>query len=414
MVDTFPVKTSNPKIVSEMLLPLLLGSGVLNRKELETAKKVAVELELSLEEAIVDSGMVDEDDMKVPMEALSRVEAKKITLDLAIRAVRIALHKKVTLDDAITAIGDVHKSTGVVVTATNDLTKILLASNIIDRDQLGKALKKSSDSSTMIGHLLVLSEVVTVKSMLAALNAIHMVRDVGLDPDKAVQGMRYANGRDITFEQALFELGFFIHPDSKDIRIEELFHMSGIISPSDLAECMEIELFKKKDFGQILLERGMITNDQLDSARTLLASIGRGTLRPYQAAQALSDVCRLDKDVYATIAEFQLLYKPDTNDRLGDLLVEGGACSREQMEKAFSMASESAVKIGSVLLKSKIIKETTLYDALRVQTLFRFGYIDRPTMIALLSYCVNNKTNLDGALEEMGINVPSRMQWTWV
>ncbi|MBZ0188497.1 MAG: hypothetical protein K8F91_19775, partial [Candidatus Obscuribacterales bacterium] len=172
--------------------------------------------------------------------------------------------------------------------------------------------------------------------------------------------------------------------------------------------------FKEKDFGQILLERGMITDDQLDSAKTLLNSISRGTLRPFQAARALAGVCREEKDVYAAIAEFQLLHKPDTNDRLGDLLVEGGACTREQMEKAFSQASDSSIKIGSVLLKSKIIKEATLYDALRVQTLFRFGFIDRPLMLSLLQHCVDNKVNLDAALTETETNVPSRMQWTWV
>ncbi|MEZ4543994.1 MAG: hypothetical protein R3C24_08835, partial [Cyanobacteriota/Melainabacteria group bacterium] len=104
-----------------MLSPLLLGSGLIQRKELDTARKVAKDLDISVEEALVDSGMITEEHMELPINALKQVEDRKITLDLAIRAVRIAVQKQIDLEEAIASIKKVHQNTSVVVTAANEL-----------------------------------------------------------------------------------------------------------------------------------------------------------------------------------------------------------------------------------------------------------------------------------------------------
>lgn len=406
--------TQNKNIVSEMLPPLLLGSGLIQRKELDAAKKVAKDLDISVQDALVDTGMVTSEDMEIPISALKQVEDRKITLDLAIRAVRVAIQTNVELEKAIQAVGKLHSSTGVVVTAANELTQILLGAKMISREQLGEALKVTQDSQMMVGQVLLLDKHLTIKGLLAALNAVLFMRELKLDKDKAAQGLRYANQKNFSFEQALFELGFFIHPEKKDLRIDELFYMAGLVTDRDMAEALEIKLFKNKEFGQILVERALITPDQLESAKTLQNSISKGTLRAFQVIEALQSICNEDKDVYAAIAEYQLLHKPDTNDRLGDLLVDSESCTREQLEDALTKASESAVKVGSILLKTGIIKESSLYTALRLQTLLRFGCMDRKTIVEILKLCVENELELDPVLEENDIRVPSRMQWTWV
>lgn len=397
-----------------MLVPLLLGGGVLTRNELEEAKNIATELNLSLEEALVRSGIADKEKLDAPTEALKQVEEKKISLDLAIRAVRLVGQKKVSLDEAVKSIEKVHHQTHIVVSAANELTQLLLSAKMLSREDLGDAIKKSQEASMMIGQYLVLEEKVTVGGLIAALKGVLMIRDSNLDKEKAAQGLRYANQREITFEQALFELGFFIHPDSKTTRIGELFDMAGLLSQEEEAECLEIELFKKKAFGQILLERGMVTQEQLESAITLLASISNGTLKPHQAAEGLQKVVKEDNDVYATIATFQLLHKGDANARLGDMLVDAEICTRQELEQAMKATTDSAIKIGSALLKSKLLSEPLLYIALRLQTLLRFGYINRATAVDLLKHCKQKDAKLEDAFVELKVRVPSRMQWTWV
>jgi len=98
-----------------MLVPLLLGGGVLTRSELEEAKNIAAELNLSLEEALVRAGIAEKEKLDAPTEALKQVEDKKISLDLAIRAVRLVGQKKMTLDEAVKSIEKVHHQTHTVV-----------------------------------------------------------------------------------------------------------------------------------------------------------------------------------------------------------------------------------------------------------------------------------------------------------
>ncbi|MBX9667268.1 MAG: hypothetical protein K2X93_06600, partial [Candidatus Obscuribacterales bacterium] len=259
------------------LVPILLGSGVLSKNEVEAGTKLAKELDLDLVEALVEAGITEEENLQVPMKALQQVEEKKITLDLAIRAVRLVVQNKVTLEEAIKSIEKLHQQTHIVVSATNEMTQLLLSAKVVSREELGNAIKAAQEAGMMVGQWLRTDGNLATRDLYSALSAVLMVRESGLDKEKAAQGMRYARQREVTFEQALFELGFFIHPDAKTTRIGELFEMAGLISADEMTECLEIELFKKKQFGQVLIERGLVTRDQLESAETLLGSINKGT-----------------------------------------------------------------------------------------------------------------------------------------
>ncbi len=405
--------TSSKDTSASPLVPILLGGGVLSRDQVEAGTKLAKELDMELHEALVDAGITEADKLEPSIKALKQVEDKKITLDLAIRAVRLTIQNNVSLEEAIKSIEKLHQQTHIVVSATNELTQLLMSAKMLTRENLGTALKNSQDAGMMVGQWLLTDNQLTTKELYTALSAVLMIRETGLEKEKAAQGLRYAKKREISFEQALFELGFFIHPDAKTTRVGELFEMAGLIGLDEMSECLEIELFKKKPFGQILVERGIVNRDQLESAETLQGSVAKGTLRPYQAAEALRRVLKEDKDVYASIAEYQLLHKADTNTRLGDLLVEAEVCKREELEQAMAK-TDSAVKIGKLLLDSKLLTEDVLYKTLRVQTLLRFGYVPRHRAVELLKHAVSKNVTLDEALETLEIRVPPRMQWSWV
>ena len=289
-----------------------------------------------------------------------------------------------------------------------------MASGLTTKEQLEEAKDKAKESSMLVGQTLLLDGTVKIDNLLNALNAVVMIREQGLDKGKAANAVKVAMKREVTFEQALFENGDFIHPDSRSVRLGELFDMARLISRDDLAECMEIELFGETELGMVLLERNMVSEEQLDSAKTLQGSISGGTLVPYQAADTLRQVCLENQDVYATIATYQLLHKADSNDRLGDLLIGASALTEEQLQKALKLGKEESIKIGVALLKSEVVDEPILYAALRLQTLIRFGYVPRTRAIELLKLCFEKKVKLEQAFAELDIRVPSRMQWTWV
>lgn len=397
----------------QVLLSLWEGSGLVSKDDLADYKCISKDLQISVTQAIKSSGLVTDFGLALSNEAQRQVLAQEVTPDLAIRALRIAVQGRMSFPAAVDQARKLHQKTQVVVSATNLLTELMLESGMLTKEALGPLLVLSHESSVMIGQVMTLNKVISSENLLSVLNAILMIREEAISKETAVKGLKHAYRQDISLEQALFELGLFVHPDSKTTRIGELFVMADLMSKAALAECLEIELFKEKQFGQILLERGLATNEQLHCAVSLLSSISNEELLPYQAAVALREVVQEDKNIYACLAELKASQE-NSDSRLGDILVDSGICQKDSIESALSNQSDSAVKVGSLLLKSKILSEPMLYKALRLQTALRLGYVSRTNAVKLLKGCFESESSLESVCEECSSYIPSRMQWTWV
>ena len=397
----------------QVLLTLWEGSGLVKSEDIADYKVISKDLKIPLTQAIESSGLVTELGLKLSMEARKKIMTEGLSPDLALRALRIAMQRKMNLATAIQEAEKLHQKTQVVVSATNKLTDLMIKAKMLTSKDLGPLLVISHESSVMIGQVMVMNKVISSDNLLSVLNAILMIKETNLKEEDAVKGLRHAYREQISFEQALFELGLFVAPDSKTTRIGELFLMSGLISADDLAECLEIELFKEKQFGQILLERGLATTEQLHNAVSLLSCISEGEMKPYQAATALYKVCREEANIYAVMAEMKAIPKSE-DTRVGNLLVKAGICSAENIDEAVSSNQKSDVKIGSILLKSGIINDKILFIALRMQTAQRLGYISPKNSVLVLRECFDQEITLEKACHQISIYVPSRMQWTWV
>ena len=398
---------------SELLIKLLRAGGLVSDSDVEDFKSIARELKIPFSQAIINSGLLNEHNLKICIEAHQRVQQRELKSDLAIRAVRVAVQKKCSLNAAITSVKKLHQTTRVTVPLANELTRLLLEADVIKQEQLGYLMKKAEEASMMVGQILVLEGFLETSGILAALNAVRMLRDEGLTKDKAIKALTLAFRNKVSFEQALFELGFFNHPDAKSMSVAELFTMARVLSPKGLAECYEIELFKKKHFGQILLERGLATKKHLESSIMLLSMVSRDELKPYQAASVLRKVCKENKTLEESCQE-EDQSDDHSSHRLGDLIVEAGIIGRDKLETVVTANPDNSVKVGSSLLKANLLDENTLFAALRLQTLYRLGYLSRPYTTGLLKYCSMEGKNLDHALVDKEVFVPSRMQWTWI
>lgn len=402
--------------ISDTFLTLLTNGNVVKLADLQEAQGIASELSIPLPKAIVMSGVATKERIDLAHEAQTRVETKVVSLDLAIRALRLAVLSNVDLDTAFTTLARVHKNTNQVVSLTNDLTALLLAAKLISAEQLGEAIKYSQDSKLLIGHTLVVLKFIDNATLNAALHAVLLLRQKVIDKDKAAQGLRYANRREITIEQSLFELGFFVPPKAETMRLSELVLMAELLSPADLVECLEVELFKSKPFGQVMLEQGLISQSQLNAAIELQGAVADGLLSPMQAAFSLSRFCFDAIELYQAIAESKL--KRDSMEteeqRLGALLVAANVCSQEEMDKVLSQNQTGTIKLGKTLLALGLVKESMLYTALRCQSLLRQEFISAQQALSLITHCHENDASLDQAQIALRIYAPSRMQWHWV
>ena len=65
--------------------------------------------------------------------------------------------------------------------------------------------------------------------------------------------------------------------------------------------------------------------------------------------------------------------------RLGDILIEAGAITEEQLEEALAVSKENNTVLGATLVDMGYIDEKTLYKGL--EYLFRAPYVDLSTVI---------------------------------
>lgn len=402
-------RTQNSEV--QVLMQLLLGSGLVTREEYARANERSEFENIPLLTAVQQTGLLTEDSLSLSMQAQEKVLANEISSDLAIRAMRMALQRRLSLRDAISSVQKLHQATQVSVAVTNELTTLLLAAKFISNEDLGRFIKLSMDSGMMIGHLLMLDNKISTDELLGALNAIVLERESLISKNNAAQGLRYARQRSISFEQALFELDFIKQPQAKGIRMGELFLLAGLISKEDLAECFEIELFKRKSFGQIILERGLVTAHQVQSAASLMSLVQEGRLKPYQAAAGLFSVVKEGADADSVSHEFS---GDDDGLSFTDLLVEAGVASREIVERAIPDATTAWGEQGAGLLNAQILNEQAVVTTLRLKALVGLGYLPKDKAVFILNYCVREQAPLEIALANLGVNVPARMQWTWV
>lgn len=399
---------------TEVLLELVRSANVVDDQTLENAISISQRLNLPLERALMQSGSFSEESMRPLLAAKQMVENNTIRLDTAINAIRLAQHDGIDFQQALKKLMAVHQKTLVTPSMNNDLTELLLQSQVINQEQFGRAMQKSLQTKILVGRVLVITGDITSSLFNAALQAVLLVREKAVTKAEAIDGIKLAHQKNVCLEQALFEMGSFKTPAVGSLKLSELMRMSGLISESELAECMEIELFKNKTFGQVLLEQGLATDELLDNAMMLQGSVAGGELKAYQAAEAMRLIAKENMLLQNAINSVMQRARNNDEVRLGELLIEACVLTREAVENTVSSAVTSNVKIGKMLLDQGLITKSMLHRALRCQSLLKYGVVSKDQAVKILTSCKQKEQTLDQAIVGLGISAPTRMQWSWV
>jgi hypothetical protein len=400
--------------MSETIRTLLLGANIVSESQLDQAAQSARSLNVPLEKAIAMSNVIADSTMKTVLEAEELVRTGRATVDLAVTALRLAWQNSMNIGDALIVLKEVHKKTQTVQTSTSPLTELLLSTGLITNEQLGRAVIKAKDTGMQMGRILVLNRDLSGWVMGAALTAQLLVRDSRITKEQAAQALMTVVRRRVSIEQALFELNLLTEKPGQTVRIGELVLMAGFLTEGEILECLELQLIKEKQFGQILLEQGLVTQDLLEAAVVMQDMVANNTVRAFKAAEALRQVKYRGISVYQAVAELSPGPKTaDQNLTPASLLVEAGLISHDELVKICDPGEKSGIKIGRKLLTAKVLSEAMLYSVLRLLSLSSQGYISSEQAITALNKCKSESLTLDETFTKLGWNVPARMQWMW-
>jgi signal transduction histidine kinase len=163
-----------------------------------------------------------------------------------------------------------------------------------------------------------------------------------------------------------------------DVLVGDLLVGAKLVSADQLSAAMPMSQKTGLPIGRVLVEAGLLTN-QIVRAAVLAQSLIRDNLLHIELAiKGLRIAADNNSTLEEALATFgwRSEYYERTN-KLGDLLVESGCLSEQQLADAFEVCFATGLPLGRVLVLRQVLPEVVAYAALTAQVLMREGRLTR-------------------------------------
>lgn len=399
---------------NDILSLLLTGARLIDMPTLEQGYAASARLSTPLHKVLVMLGHVSQYKMDRALEAESMVNQNELSTDLAVKALRIAATQQLTFQQALASLGDEHKKTGNLPSASNEITDLLLEAGVINLEQIGRALKTSLETGMQMGRVLVFQREVPSMVMKAALTCALMIQEEKIETFAALSAIRAVRNTLWSIEQVLFQYDLYREEPDQGPRLNELFSMAGFVSESDAMECMEIHILRGRQIGQIFVEQGLITHEILDNAMLLQSMISGNSIKAYHAAEVLKNAHARQVSIYQALGELDPPAVPLQEAlSFAQLLTAGDLVDRETLDELIGAAELTARQLAKKVLCADLVDDKSCTTALRCWSMNKEGFIANRVCVEILKHCVRYDANLDEQLSARGHFVPNRMQWIW-
>ena len=399
---------------NDILSLLLTGARLIDIPTLEQGYAASARLSTPLHKVLVMLGHVSQYKMDRALEAEMMVNGNELSTDTAVKALRIAATQQLTFQQALASLGDEHKKTGNLPSASNEITDLLLEAGIINLEQIGRALNTSLETGMQMGRVLVFQREVPSIVMKAALTCALLVQEEKLGSFEAISAIRAVRNTLWSIEQVLFQYNLYKEEPDQGPKLSELFSMAGFVSESDAMECLEIHILRGRQIGQIYIEQGFITHETLDNAMLLQSMISGNSIKAFHAAEALKNAHTKQVSIYQALGELEPPAVPlQEAFTFAQLLSAGELVDREVLEELIGGQELTARQLAKKVLCAELIDDKACTTALRCWSLNKEGFIANRACVEILKHCVTYDANLDEQLSARGHFVPNRMQWIW-
>lgn len=399
---------------NEVLSLLLTGARLIDMPTLEQGYASSARLSTPLHKVLVMLGFVSQFKMDRVLHAETMIRVHELSSDLAVKALRIATTQQLTFEEALDALGDEHKKTQLMPTASNEITNLLVEAGCINNEQIGRALKTSLENGMQMGRVLVFHRDVTSQVMKAAIACCMLMQEEKIGLASAVEAVKHVRKTNQSVEQVMFQHNIYHEEPGQGPRIHELFAMAGFVSDTDLMECLELHVLRGRQIGQLFIEQGLINSTVLENAIVLQGMVASGAIKAYHAAEALKTSYNKEVSIYQALGELNPPAFPATpNLTFGELLLSANLVKRETYDSYFEGLELCSRQMAKKLLAAGTINDKTCVTALRVLSLNNEGFISNKDAVEILRHVVSYDANLDEQLAAWAHFAPNRMQWIW-
>lgn len=190
------------------------------------------------------------------------------------------------------------------------------------------------------------------------------------------------------------------------VRLGDLLTSAGLLKAEELRQAMLIAKSQGLPVGRVIIMSGFMSEPHLQAAVQCQSLLKDGIFNTETAVTALRTLARENCSLDEALVKLGIQQGGQTN-KLGELLIEAGLVTKEQLESSLLHGKTSGLPLGRVLVVTGIISEQLLASALNAQILIRDKRVEREQAISSLRAARDRQVPLEQTLAETGVSVLS-------
>ena len=373
---------------------LLIDLGLINKQDLQQAKRISKDTGLPIGRVLIMSGWMEEAHLQIVLDAQVHLREGKLSIERAKRAIDRAFKESISFESAAADMG-------VTLDNKTRLGELLISAEMITEAQLQAGLETSASSFLPIGRTLVLSGVLTEELLTTAINAQRLLRAQKITRAQAIEGMKAARKRAPEPIAHGKQRHFYKLPARNSIRLGELLISAGAISESQLSSAVEIGLVNGLSLGQVLIEMGFVEPHALDASLAVQKLLAEEKLGMEAASKVMFRICH-EKISLVEALKTTSDAAPHTEDRsLLQFLKLNQQISEDDVKKLVEFVLKDSQVMAKALVRANVLNEELVNNASRCQQLWQRNAISLEHACITLNHAQNNKLTVEEALHEL-------------
>lgn len=293
---------------------LFLETGIVDVSAVSEGLSIARRTSFPIGRVLVMTGWVDDHDINCALEVQNLLREGTIDKPLAKDLLRFSHLNKVDINEAFRLNGLSRSGDN----PASRLAKLMLAAGVANEEILARANREAKRLNQTLGSALVMLRVITPKTLDGALNLQIMLRDRKLTFPEALGFLKEMHERQVSLREVMGDHGKFLRANKMMPRIGEFLVSADMVNANHVLIACEIGTEEDNNIGRVLMSRGHISEEALETALQLQEMIVNRVISYRRAVKLM----RLSQSLKAPIS--QILEESQTLDQVFALLRRSG------------------------------------------------------------------------------------------
>jgi hypothetical protein len=195
-------------------------------------------------------------------------------------------------------------------------------------------------------------------------------------------------------------------PQASPVRLGDLLTGAGLLKAEDLRQAMIIAKTQSLPVGRVLIMSGFIIEPHLQAAVQAQSMLKDGLIDLETALGSLRVISRDGVQLDQALSKMGWAQPVNqVTNKLGELLMEAGIVTRQQLDAALTQGESTKLPLGRVLVINGMLSEQLLSSALNAQILVRDKRVTRDQAISSLKAALERQIPIEQTLEETGVTL---------